>query len=299
MGDASPTHLDDATCRLLQLPDAQRIAWIDRDVWIGYGRARDAHDRLQRIRQSERRMRPDNLLIVGASNNGKTAIARRFLARNTSPEDPSAERATIPVALIQAPNGARIPPLLKAILQALGRDPRHRATTTQLRSEAYRAMQDVGLRLLLIDDLHNVRGPGVGSLLVELRNLGSVTGVSLGGFATKEIAYVLRQDEQLANRFGLLTLPRWQFEDVEYGRLLATFERLIPLRQRSGLTEPALAREILLAAHGLIGGVAGILRQAAVAAIRSGQEHIDRALVGGARTTSPARIEAVACSAEL
>ena len=34
----------------------------------------------------------------------------------------------------------------------------------------------------------------VGSLLVELRNPGSVTGVSLGGFATKEIAYVLRQD---------------------------------------------------------------------------------------------------------
>ncbi len=123
MADASPTHLDDATCRLLQLPDAQRIAWIDRDVWIGYGRARDAHDRLQRILQSERRMRPDNLLIVGASNNGKTAIARRFLARNTSREDPSAERANIPVALIQAPNGARIPPLLKAILQALGRDP--------------------------------------------------------------------------------------------------------------------------------------------------------------------------------
>jgi hypothetical protein len=108
----------------------------------------------------------------------------------------------------------------------------------------------------------------VGSLLVELRNPGSVTGVSLGGFATKEIAYVLRQDEQLANRFELLTLPRWQFADVESGRLLATFERHMPLRQRSGLMDPALAREILLAADGLIGGVAGILRQAAVAAIR-------------------------------
>ena len=74
--------------------------------------------------------------------------------------------------------------------------------------------------------------------------------------------------EQLANRFELLTLPRWQFADVESGRLLATFERHMPLRQRSGLMDPALAREILLAADGLIGGVAGILRQAAVAAIR-------------------------------
>ncbi len=292
-------HLDEATRRLLQLTDAQRITWIDRDVWIGYGRAREAHDRLARILRSERRMRPDNLLVVGASNNGKTAIARRFLARNTPPEDPLAERATIPAALIQAPNGARIPPLLFAILQALGREPGRRSSIAELRAEAYRAIQDVGLRLLLIDDLHNVRGSGVGSLLVELRNLGSVTGVSLGGFATKEIAYILRQDEQLANRFELLTLPRWQFEDMEYSRLLATFEQLTPLRERSGLTEPALAREILLAADGLIGGVASVVRQAAVAAIRSGLERIDRTLLTQARITTPARIEAVAGAADL
>jgi hypothetical protein len=292
-------HLHEATRRLLQLTDAQRIAWIDRDVWIGYGLAREAHDRLGRILRSERRMRPDNLLVVGASNNGKTAIARRFLARNTPPEDPSAERATLPVTLIQAPNGARIPPLLFAILEALGREPGRRSSIAELRAEAYRAIQDVGLRLLLIDDLHNVRGSGVGSFLVELRNLGSVTGVSLGGFATKEIAYVLRQDEQLANRFELLTLPRWQFEDMEYPRLLATFEQLTPLRERSGLTDPALAREILLAADGLIGGVASVVRQAAVAAIRSGQERIDRTLLAHARVTTPARIESVAGAADL
>ena len=44
------------------------------------------------------------------------------------------------------------------------------------------------LRLLLIDDLRNIRGSGVGPLLVELREIGSVAGVSLGCFATREIA---------------------------------------------------------------------------------------------------------------
>ena len=67
-------------------------------------------------------------------------------------------------------------------------------------------MRRVGLRLLLIDDLHNIRGSGVGPVLVELREIGSVAGVSLGCFATREIAYALRQDEQLANRFELMTL---------------------------------------------------------------------------------------------
>jgi hypothetical protein len=73
---------------LLELTDQQRIACIDQDLWIGYGLAQEVHRRLKRIFDSERRMRPDNLLIVGASNNGKTAIARRFLARHQLSENP-------------------------------------------------------------------------------------------------------------------------------------------------------------------------------------------------------------------
>lgn len=299
MGAAIAVHLDEAARRALELDDARRVALIDRDIWIGYGRALDAHARLGRILRSERRMRPDNLLIVGASNNGKTAIARRFLARHAVPEDPGAEWARIPVALIQAPNGPRIAPLLAAILAALGREPARRTAMAQLRIEAYRAMQDVGLRLLLIDDLHNIRGSGVGSMLVELRQVGSVTGVSLGAFATKEIAYTLRQDEQLANRFELLTLPPWQFEDAEYAQLLATFERQLPLRDASNLTDPALAEYLLRAADDLIGGVARLLRQAAAEAVLSGHERIDRAMLDRVGTASPERIEAVALVADL
>ncbi len=60
-------HLSDAARCVLAFDDAHRIALIDRDLWIGYSRARDAHARLERILRSERRMRPDNLLIVGSA----------------------------------------------------------------------------------------------------------------------------------------------------------------------------------------------------------------------------------------
>jgi hypothetical protein len=244
-------------------------------------------------------MRPDNLLVVGASNNGKTAIARRFHARHTLPEDPSAERATIPVAFVQAPNGPRVVPLLANILLALGRAPVRRHTIAQLRNETYRAVQDVGLRLLLIDDLHNISGGGIGPMLVDLRNLGSVTGVSLGCFATKEIAAIFRRDEQLANRFELLTLPRWQLDDIDYARLLATFAQQLPLRRPSPLTDPGMAQTILAAAGGLIGGIASLLRQAAVEAIRTGHECIDRTMLARAHASLPAHIEAIAEAAYL
>jgi hypothetical protein len=95
------------------------------------------------------------------------------------PENAGATSSAIPVALIQAPNGPRIPQLLTAIRAALGQPPGRREATAQLRSEAYAMMRRVGLRLLLIDDLHNIRGSGVGPLLVELRETARSQGVVL------------------------------------------------------------------------------------------------------------------------
>jgi hypothetical protein len=292
-------HLDEAVRPDLLLPDEHRIARIDRDRWIGYGRAREAIEELARILRSERRQRPDNLLIVGASNNGKTAIARRFIARMLPPENPDARYSTIPVALIQAPNGPRIPQLLTSIRAALGQPAGHRESTAQLRAEAYRIMRGVGLRLLLIDDLHNIRGSGVATILVELREIGSVAGVSLGCFATKEIAYALRQDDQLANRFDLMTLRRWQIEDPDYWRLLHTLGRRLPLRAPSTLTDPDLASQIITRSDGLIGAMTRLLRQAAVQAVRTGHERIDRAMLDRVATTTPASIEALTTSEHL
>ena len=74
-GESDGAHLDEVVRPDLTLPDPERIARIDRDRWVGYGLAREAFDELDRILRSERRQRPDNLLVVGASNNGKTAIA--------------------------------------------------------------------------------------------------------------------------------------------------------------------------------------------------------------------------------
>jgi hypothetical protein len=292
-GNGDAAHLDEAVRSDLLLSDERRIARIDRVRWIGYGRAKTVIEEMERILKSERRQRPDNLLIVGASNNGKTAIARRFIARMVPPEVAGARYSNIPVAL------PRIPQLLTAIRSALGQPAGRRESTAQLRAETYKMMRGVGLRLLLIDDLHNIRGAGVTPILVELREIGSVAGVSLGCFATKEIAYALRQDDQLANRFDLMTLRRWDIEDPDYWRLLHTLGRRLPLRAPSNLTDPELASQIMARADGLIGAMTKLLRQAAVHAVRTGHERIDRAMIDKVVTTTPERIEALATSERL
>jgi hypothetical protein len=49
----------------------------------------------------------------------------------------------------------------------------------------------------------------------------------------------------------------------------------------------------------LIGAMTKLLRWAAVQAVRSGQERIDRAMLDRVATTTPARIEALAASERL
>ena len=83
--------------------------------------------------------------------------------------------------MIQAPNGPRIPQLLSAIRAALGQPADRRESTAQQRLEIYRTMLAVGLRLLLIDDVHNIRGSGVTSCLWSCGRLGRSLG--MGGSA--------------------------------------------------------------------------------------------------------------------
>jgi hypothetical protein len=66
------------------------------------------------------------------------------------------------------------------------------------------------------------------------------------------------------------------------------------LRAPSNLTDPDLATHILMRADGLIGALTRLLRQAAVEAVRTGHERIDRAMLDRVSTTTLASIEALA-----
>jgi hypothetical protein len=79
------------------------------------------------------------------SNNGKTAIARRFTARMVPPENAAARASMIPVTLIQAPNGPRIPQLLTAIRSALGQPAGRRETTRRSQPRSSSDMADFDL----------------------------------------------------------------------------------------------------------------------------------------------------------
>ena len=83
---------------------------------------------------------------------------------------------------------------------------------------------------------------------------------------------------QLENRFEPFLLPRWD-NDADLGRLLASFEATLPLREPSDLSGPALRALILRRSEGTMGEISALLNAAACLALSMGRERIDADII--------------------
>jgi hypothetical protein len=84
---------------------------------------------------------------------------------------------------------------------------------------------------------------------------------------------LLQSDEQVANRFEPVFLPRWKLGS-EFTRLLASIEKAIGLKKASNLAHPDIGQRILDESDGVIGYMMNLLLMLAEASIRNGSECI-------------------------
>jgi len=271
-------HLRPEARDLALLPATERLASMPANRWIGYTRASEAITLLGCLLEREPgRIRPRNLLIVGPTNNGKTAIAERFLRDH--PQRPSAdgEHEIFPALLVQMPPAPTVARLYAAILAGLGVPGALRPRSPDHEGAALHLLRRVECRMLVIDELHNLLAasiPRQHELLNLLRYLGNELRIPLACLGTREAYLAIRSDDQLENRFEPFLLPPWE-DGAEFGRLLASFEAVLPLREPSGLGLPAMRASILRRSEGTIGEVAALLAAAAEAALLGGLERID------------------------
>ena len=270
---------------------ASRIRRVRTDRWIGYARAEAALAALDDVLSFPKRTRMPNLLLVGQTNNGKTMIVEKF--RRSHPPMAATDTvdgvARVPVLKIQMPSGPDERRFFGAILEELGMGQWPRDNLTARQSDAVRLMRLTAVRMLIIDELHNILS-GTRTqqrrLLTLLRWLGNELQIPLVGVGTAEALHAIRSDDQLANRFEPVPLPLWG-EGPEYLRLLSTLEALLPLQKASGLAEPVLAGTIFTRSEGVLGEIVAIVIRAAVEAISSGTEAITPRIIERSRFTSP------------
>lgn len=275
-GPTDLSHLHPAAQEIARLPDAERLRYIRADRWIGYPRATATLERLETLLAWPSKQRMPNLLLIGPTNNGKSMIVEKF--RRTHPPISHPDREEIPVLAVQMPSDPSVIRFYTALLAGLGAPLRARYRLADVEQLALRLLRSAGVRMLVIDELHNIlggRGDRRREFLNLLRFLGNELRIPLVGVGTWDAYLAIRADDQLENRFAPLTLPRWE-ADADACSLLASFAASFPLRGPSPITSAEMTGYLLTRSEGTIGELAHLLTDAAVAAIESGEEAINQ-----------------------
>jgi type II secretory pathway predicted ATPase ExeA len=282
-------HLSQAAQKALRLPDDQRIARISGARWIGYTRAQEILTKLGDLLTYPRQPRMPNLLLYGATGNGKTMIINRFLARHPADDNPEGAAAVVPVLAVQAPPLPSESRLYDAILEALFAPYKPRDHVSKKQFQVLRILRGVQTRMLIIDEVHHVL---VGSttqqrvVMNAVKYLSNELQIPLVGVGTLEAVRAIQADPQLASRFYRAELPLWRM-GREYRKLLASFERMLPLQRPSQLAKDPLATKLLAMTEGTIGELSTLLKSAALYAVRTGTERIDASVLAGLEWEPP------------
>ena len=267
----------------------ERVTHIHANRWIQYPRAEQVLAKLEESLALPQMHRMPNVLLVGDTNNGKTALIRRFSQKHLPEFDPQQSASSIPLIIIQAPPAPEERRFYQAILSQVFEPFRPSHSAGHLQHQVLRLLSTVQTKMLIIDEIHHIlAGPLLKQrhFLNVIKYLGNELRIPIVAIGTHDAFHAIATDEQLANRFEPMILQRWTM-NADYLRLLASFEQLFALQQSSSLPEPALARKILHISGGTIGEISSLLRQAAIEAIDRGTEQITGELLDSCGYMSP------------
>ncbi len=288
-------HLNEQTRKLLDCTDEERINAIKTGYWIPYSRAKEVLQHMEELYDHPRIDRMPNMLIVGASNNGKTQILKRFISQHPPNPNPAGQYAILPVIFVEAPNGPNISEFYDRIFTAINHPFAPRTTIGEKESTLISLLGKVQLKMLLIDEIqHLIAGGQVKqrNFRNALKSLGNILKISIVAAGVEEACNAFNTDPQLSNRFETELLPKWKL-DTEYGSLLSTFERRTPLKLASNLQSSEIARKIFYMSEGILGEIHEVIKRAAVYAITHKQEQITLEILDRIRWTQPSKRKSV------
>lgn len=267
-------HLSPKARETLSLSNEDRIRYIKEDRWVGYTHANEIITKLEDLRTHPKSSRMPNMLLVGRTNSGKSHLSKHYRDLHPAKYNANGDGIIVPVLYIEAPGKPDIAALYRSILSDLFVPHNNSAKEEILEAQVIRVLKSIDLGILIIDELHNLIA---GSLLKQraylnsLKRLGNQIERSIVGVGTVEALRAIQIDEQLSNRFAPEVLPPWQL-DKEFLRLLASFERIMPLHAPSNLIERTLAMKLHSLCEGSIGELSKLLNAAAIWAIRNAKE---------------------------
>ncbi|MGA9393740.1 MAG: TniB family NTP-binding protein [Azonexus sp.] len=271
-----------------------RIEFINEDRWIGYSAATTILTEFSDLIDHPRNLRMPCRAIIGDPDNGKTMLLGQCIKRHPWRER-DGEESHVAVLAFETPSAPDEGRLYSQILKALRVAHREDASPERLLAKVIERFSELGIRLLMADEFHNMLNGSAANqrqFLASLKSLINTLRVSFVAAGTQDVVRALATDSQFITRFEKLALPKWGINE-ETRSLLSSIETILPLAEPSALAnDKSIAVGIILGGQGTIGGMTRVVKRSAVAAIKAGKEKITKDIVD--KVVSELRVREVA-----
>ena len=275
---------------IINKTNEERIIYISEDRWIHYPQAEEIIQTLESIKTYEKnKTRVTSILLVGSSNNGKTSLLEEFVRRNPSYDyySENSDKLTkeffdnynaigIPALSILAPNEPNESRLYSNILNKIFAPFNERDSVARKQYLVEYYLNLLNVDMLIIDEIHNILSGSIAKqkqVLNAIKNLSNHLKIPIVLSGTKDALRAVSTDTQISSRFRPIYLKKWRM-DKEFVSLLATFLKTLPLKKESTILTVNTSMEILEISDGNIGDIVGLLKKAAIYAIKSESERI-------------------------
>lgn len=272
-----PAHLHPKFAHMAFMPNEERLLYMAEPRWLTYPVAKQVMEMLDFLMKVPNQSRMPNMLLIGESNNGKTALLNKFAAGHEAYLSAD-DRPVLPVVFVQAPAviGSSNKEIYTSLLNAYSAPYTHKYSVSQLQDQLLHFVRWCGTRLIIIDEIHSIlTGTARQQRLVmnSLKHLCNELQIPFVLSGTIDAVQVLHTDAQHASRFDVVELPLWKL-DEEYARMVGSFERILPLKEPSLLDNADKLSLIHSISRGCLGDTKRLLVAAATSAIKHGRESI-------------------------
>ncbi|WP_187647754.1 TniB family NTP-binding protein [Nitrosophilus labii] len=273
--------LPQKTLQELDKNKEDRVNFIKAPKFIKHPKAIKLFKKLSDLMNEPRKDRIRSMLLVGDSNNGKTAMVKKFYEMNIYRNEDE-QLFFEHVMLIQAPNRADLHDLYNKMFQFFVVPYRKDEPISERENKIKHYCEVNEVKMIIIDE---IQGALIGSITKQMefmsgiKNLSNVLKIPIVLVGIPKGVSLVSSDHQLKSRFVPTKIKKWQL-DKDYLSLLYAIEKTLPLKKPSKIYEnEKLFTEILELSDGLIGDIVTICNLLAIEAIESGKEKIERKML--------------------
>ncbi|MFY9074074.1 TniB family NTP-binding protein [Malaciobacter mytili] len=252
-----------------------KIRKVREQIWIPYPKANLVLKELEDFYSYPKKERMPNLLIVGDTNNGKSTILNKFYNKY---QPYTKIKNYWPIIKFSAPLSPSENSLYEKILDELRVPYNSNSSATSKEYQVLNILKNIETKLIIIDEFQDIFHGDVRQqrkFLTALKHLGNNLQIPIVAAGVWEVQSVLSSDPQISNRFEtIVKLEKWN-PDINFAKLIASFEQNLPFREASYLYKGEAFKLLYTLSEGYIGELNRVIEKAAIHAIRNNKKFID------------------------